>query len=118
MMRNKPSESKTPQQLAQAFITLFSGLYESKYGYSPQINRYTIKYPILDLLKDLSYTELLDLTEYYFTLETNHSILDLASNYTEIISLKKKIEEDVERRRQLRELTRIKVEKYRESYEQ
>lgn len=116
-MQEKPLSNKTPNQLAQEFITKFISLFKGKHGYVPSLNRYTAKYPIIDMMQDVSYNDLIEVLEYYFYLDIKHSIQDFSQSYTEIMALQQKVLEDAERRRKIRDRTRKMVKQYRETNE-
>lgn len=108
----KNSTTKTPSQLAQAAINVFSKSFAQRYGHTPNINRYTAKFNMMDILQGMSYEELVALIEYYFNISTNHSIQDFAANYDKLIELKQEAQKDAAARAKMREETRRRVEQF------
>src|SRR5687767_5536880 len=106
----------TIQQRANSMVDFFVLCYKQKYKRSPNINRYRCKYQLMDILKDFDDHYVQELLEYYFSLDgTEHSPSDFINNYTDIIDLRKQMEEDAEQRRRAREKTKQRVQEYRNS---
>ncbi len=92
-MAAKPA---TKKQLANGIVTAYNKSYESKFARKSPVNRYSETWNAFNLLEDYSYTEVLDIIEYFFSLNRkSYEIKDFFSNFSDLISGK----EESERRR-------------------
>ncbi len=108
------AKTKNDMQLAALIIDLFVVCYKEKYRLPPVINRATGKFPIADILKDISYENLIELVKYYFKIDTKHSFQDFTRTYHELVELKTETEKDALARKKTREETLRRVQQYRE----
>lgn len=91
--------AKSERQVVHGLLTLYSKLYEIKFGKKPAMNRYQEAWGFKDILFDYSEQEVKDILQYFFTL--NRSKYDLRtffSNFSALIEGK----QESERRRQER----------------
>jgi hypothetical protein len=99
-------------QQAQALLSLFIKKYAERYGTEPQLNRYRLKWGAVDFIDSVGYQRAKEITEYYLTLESNHSFEALLATFDKVGAAMDERREDNARRARLREETRRRVEEY------
>ncbi len=93
-------------QQAQALITLYVNQYERVYGHKPTINRYRIKWGMIDVIESVGYEKARVLLEYYFTCTATHTPENFMYTFDNLEAMLLESRADEERRRRLREETR------------
>lgn len=94
-------------QQANALLTKYLTLYDTKYGRKPTINRYKEKWAMKDVIESVGYPRAQELLEYYFTTgRTGHPLQWFFYNFDRLDETLKELGNDNEKRRQLREETK------------
>lgn len=108
---------KTEAQLAHMLLSDYASLYELKYKSKPTINRNKDTFGFKSMMYDLTYDEIVELLEYYFTLDINgHTLKHFYNNYDKYIEYQKEAKKDAADRRELREETKKRVEEWRKQH--
>lgn len=94
------------EQLLDYFISLF----EEKFNRRPDINRFQAKYRASDVVKDLSLNKAKELVDYYFHVKKKPDFNHFVYNYNDLLKAKERRDKDREKREQLRERTRKRME--------
>lgn len=97
-------------QQAQALITAYVKGYDRRYGFAPTINRYRVKWGMLDVIDSVGYDRAVRLINYYFDCEADHSPEHFMSTFDRLEQVMVESEADAKRRAELREQTRLRVE--------
>jgi hypothetical protein len=101
----------TVAKQANENINLFIKLYTDKYGQPPTFNRHRLKWAFQDMVKDLGNGEAKRVIEYYFeTKKIGHPVDQLLYRYDKLYNILTELDNDVENRAKIRELTKRKVE--------
>jgi hypothetical protein len=93
-------------QQAQALISLYLSLHEKIYQFSPTINRYRIKWGMVDVIDSVGYERARELLAYYFQCESSHTVETFLNSFDKLDAMLVESEKDAEKRRLLREETR------------
>jgi hypothetical protein len=101
---------------AHTLISFYQAQYQKQFGRRPVLNRNKLKYLIADILRDLSVAEVQKLISYYIKVEKEPSLISLCYEYTDILELMRKNENDSEERANLRRDTERRVMEFRERY--
>lgn len=92
-------------------MSLYQNLYKEKYGSSVTINKFREKWAMQDVIDSVGLSKAVELLEYYFSLpKSGHPLNFFYMNFDKIEKTKKDIDQDIERRRLLREATKRMVE--------
>ena len=92
-------------------IGLYLSLYKEKYNKVPTINKFREKWAMQDVIDSVGFDDAYKLLSYYFTLsKQGHPLQFFYLNFDKIEKVKNDIDQDVERRRLLREATKKMVE--------
>jgi hypothetical protein len=92
-------------------ITLYQNLYEEKYGKEIRVNKFREKWAMQDVIDSVGFDDAYKLLRYYFTLsKQGHPLQFFYLNFDKIEKVKNDIDQDVERRRLLREATKKMVQ--------
>ncbi|AXH66825.1 hypothetical protein SEA_STARPLATINUM_77 [Streptomyces phage StarPlatinum] len=100
-----------------ALITLYKRLYKKRYGIDSTMNSYSAQWNFQAILKlkDLSYQQLRDVIEYYFTCDANgHSIDTFFNKYMELNRMRLDLIRDAEKRKQIMAETAERVRRMEE----
>jgi hypothetical protein len=101
----------TTQKQAHAVISYYQKLFKKKYGYAPKINRYVEKWGMIDTIDDNGYEGTMELLDYYFTTGAEgHTLSNFYRTAHLLTASKMDAERDAERRRQILEETKQRVE--------
>jgi hypothetical protein len=98
------------QQQAQALITAYITSFEKYYGFKPSMNRYRVKWGMLDVIDSVGYDRAKELVEYYFTCEADHTPENFMGQFDRLEAIMVQSRQDAARRARLREETRKRVE--------
>lgn len=106
--------ASTANQKAYALITLYVKEYGAKYGAQPTgLNRHRDKWGFQDMVDDLGYENAQAVIKFYFTTgRVGHPLQFLLYNYEKLDVIRREMIEDEKKRLELREATRIRVEKW------
>jgi len=96
-------------QQAQALITAFINGYKERYGFALTLNRFKIKWAMIDVIDSVGYLKAKELIEYYFKCDADHSINEFLNTFDELDDMQKRQLADEEYRRKLREQTRRRI---------
>ena len=92
-------------------MSLYQNLYKEKYGSAITINKFREKWAMQDVIDSVGFNRAKELLEYYFHLTKHgHTIQFFLYNFDKIEKTKNDIDQDIERRRLLREATKKMVE--------
>ena len=92
-------------------MSLYQNLYKEKYGSAITINKFREKWAMQDVIDSVGLNKAVELLEYYFSLsKPGHPLNFFYMNFDKIEKTKNDIDQDVERRRLLREATKKMVE--------
>ena len=103
----------TAKQRPYILLSLYSSLFEKKYGRKPEINRHRDKWGFADMIDDLGMDRAREVIEWFFETEGNHSLRTLFSSYDRMSSEIQEESEDKQRLAQLRLATKDKVAEFR-----
>lgn len=103
--------SKEEAKQAYALVSLYIALYKSKYNKLPIVNRYREKWAMQDVIDTVGFDRAKQLIEYYFKCnKVGHPLNWFLYNFDKIDDVLLKSQQDVERRKELREQTKQMVE--------
>ncbi len=106
--------ANTLNNQAQGLLTLYTRLFENKYGYKPAINRYAHKYAMRDMIDQYGYERAKQIVEHYFNMsKQGHHIDWLLYNYEKIEEILQDIEKDNIERARIRMETKARVERFK-----
>lgn len=92
-------------------MSLYQSLYKEKYGSGITINKFREKWAMQDVIDSVGFSKAQELLGYYFSLsKPGHPLNFFYMNFDKIEKTKIEIQEDIERRRLLREATKKMVE--------
>jgi hypothetical protein len=94
------------QQQAQALLTRFIKGFESRYDWSPVINRYKSKWGMVDVIDSIGYPRAVELVDYYFKCEADHTVEGFFNTFDSLDKMQKDQEADAKKRARLRAETR------------
>lgn len=97
-------------QQAQALITAYVAGYERVYGAKPTINRYRVKWGMIDVIESVGYDKAKELITYYFTCDARHSPEGFMNSFDRLEEMMVESQQDAARRARLREETRRRME--------
>lgn len=101
---------------AHSLISEYQRLYEKKFGNKPIMSRNKLKYLLVDILRDLTATQIKSLMAYYIDIESEPSLMTFCYDYAELFEMRERNERDaMERKRLLRETER-RTKEFRERY--
>lgn len=120
MLRSRRQDNlvkKTESQLAHMLLSDYVSLYELQYKVKPSINRNKDTFGFKSIMHDLTYDEIVELLQYYFTLDVKgHTLKHFYNNYDKYIEYQIEAKKDAALRRELREQTKARVEEWRQKY--
>ena len=103
--------SKEDAKQAYALVSLYIALYKNKYNKQPIVNRYREKWAMQDVIDTVGFERSKELLEYYFKCsKVGHPLNWFLYNFDRLDDVLIKSQEDVERRKELREQTKSLVE--------
>lgn len=108
--------TKNDNDKAHSVMSFYLKCYNAKFGRHQVINRNKYKFQIIDILKDLTVKELLNLVDYYINNSRSPSLQEFVYDYDSIKLEKDQRESDKENRIALLRQTKIEVQKFRERY--
>jgi len=92
-------------------LTIYSALYEQKYGKKPRLNKYKEKWVMQDVLDSIGFDQAKDVLNYYFrTGKPGHPLNFFYNNFDRLEDMMIQINKDVANRARLLEQTRKLVE--------
>jgi hypothetical protein len=92
-------------------LTIYSALYEQKYGKKPRLNKYKEKWAMQDVLDSIGFDQAKDVLYYYFrTGKPGHPLNFFYNNFDRLEDMMIQINKDVANRARLLEQTRKLVE--------
>jgi hypothetical protein len=92
-------------------LTIYSALYEQKYGKKPRLNKYKEKWAMQDVLDSIGFDQAKDVLNYYFrTGKPGHPLNFFYNNFDRLEDMMIQINKDVANRARLLEQTRKLVE--------
>lgn len=98
-------------KLAYSLITMYTGLYKTRYGKTPTINKYREKWGMQDVLESIDYDRAKELLEYYFKLDrAGHPLQWFFYNFDKLDEAVRKRDVDTKRRDMVRLKTKQMVE--------
>lgn len=97
-------------------VSYFVKAYEKKFKSKPLVNRNKVKYPLLEMLKDMSQTEAKALIDYYVRAYSVPNLTDLAYRYDEVIEEQTVELRDLNLRKQLMTETKNSVQEFRRRF--
>lgn len=97
-------------QQAQALISAYVSGYEKVYGVKPIINRYRIKWGMIDVIESVGYDRAKSLLEYYFRCDAQHTPENFMNSFDKLDGMLNDSRADEARRARLREETRRRME--------
>lgn len=97
----------TLAKYAREAIALYVSLFESKYKRKPEMNRYSARYALSDIIDDIGMAKTKTVIEYYFkTDKPGHPFPWFLGNYEKLNKVYDELQEDARKRAKLREETR------------
>jgi hypothetical protein len=99
-------------QQGQALITAYVKLFDQYYGFKPTINRFRVKWGMMDVIDSVGYDRAMELLKYYFSCETDHSPERFMGSFDRLESVMVESEKDAARRAALRAETQRRVEEF------
>jgi hypothetical protein len=98
------------QRIAHALISKFISLFKEHHGYTVTVNRYSLKWGMLDVIDSVGPDRAYELLEYYFHTGTTHSLDHFYKTFDKLDINLSSISEDRIRRAKIRENTKRLVE--------
>ena len=106
-------------QQANALMTKYCALWKEKYGKAKVINRHKMKWAMMDFIESVEYDRAESILAYYFrTARPGHPLEWLMYNFEDLLDTMEKRAKDDEDRAKARELTKRRVEEWKERNEQ
>lgn len=103
--------SKEDAKQSYALVSLYMALYKNKYNKQPIVNRYREKWAMQDVIDTVGFDRAKELLEYYFKCnKIGHPLNWFLYNFDRLDDILLKSEQDVARRKELREQTKNLVE--------
>jgi hypothetical protein len=103
--------AKQDSQQAYTLVSLYISLYKSKYNKQPLVNRYREKWAFQDVIDTVGFDRSKELLEYYFKCnKTGHPLNWFLYNFDRLDDALVKSEQDTERRKLIRQNTKLLVE--------
>lgn len=92
-------------------LTIYTALYEQKYGKKPRINKYKEKWAMQDVLDSIGFEDAKNVLNYYFrTGKNGHPLNFFYNNFDRLEDMMIQINKDVANRARLLEQTKRLVE--------
>lgn len=101
---------------AHAIISYYQTKYMAKFGRKAIVNRNTLHWSIVNILKDLSSKEIMALIDFYIRTDKNPSLKTFCYDYDEIHERMNLEIKDLEKRKTLLKNTQKNVEDFRRRY--
>ena len=103
--------AKEDDKHGYALLSLYIALYKTKYNKAPVVNRYREKWAMKDVIDTVGFDRAKELLEYYFRCnKPGHPLNWFLYNFDRIDDNLSKTQNDFERRKMLREQTKMLVE--------
>ncbi len=103
--------AKDEEKQAYTLVSLYIALYKNKYNNQPRVNRYREKWAFQDVIDTVGFDRSKELLEYYFKCnKQGHPLNWFLYNFDRLDDALVKSEKDTERRKVLRQNTKILVE--------
>lgn len=93
-------------QQGQALITHYLKRYKAVYGFSPTVNRYRVKWGMIDVVDSVGYERAIELLDYYFSCDSAHTVEQFLNSFDKLDEMLVQSKKDEEKRQALREETR------------
>lgn len=93
-------------QQAQALISQYLKDYENRYSTVPVVNRFKVKWGMVDVIDSVGYATAKELITYYFKCDAEHNVQWFLNNFDDLLKMKTEQEADEKKRARLREETR------------
>lgn len=98
---------------ANELLNIYVANWENKYGKSPEINRYKVRWGFQDMATDLGIGRARKVIDFYFTTEKlNHPLQYLLYNYERLDRIMREVEKDEIDREELRRETEKRVKEW------
>lgn len=98
---------------ANALITLYIKLYTDKYEHAPKLNRYRERWGFQSMVEDLGYEKSQEVIRYYMRQNRpGHPVSHLLFNYDNMAEVIEELEQDNEKRAELRAKTEQRVKEW------
>jgi hypothetical protein len=99
-------------QQAQALVTYFIDAYKKANGFNiGTINRYKVKWGMVDVIDSVGYTKAKDLIDYYMTCDAKHTFEEFYNSFDRLDEMEATAREDAARRARLRRETKERMER-------
>jgi hypothetical protein len=103
--------AKEDAKQAYSLVSLYIALYKSRYNKQPIVNRYREKWAMQDVIDSVGFDRAKELLEYYFKCtRTGHPLQWFFYNFDRLDDVMVKSELDADKRKRLREQTKLLVE--------
>jgi hypothetical protein len=103
--------AKADPKQPYALLSLYEKLYSEKYSKVARLNKFKEKWAMQDVIESVGYDRARELLEYYFRVtKQGHPIQWFFYNFDRLDDMLIQSEEDMQRRRKLREATKKMVE--------
>jgi hypothetical protein len=102
--------AKEDAKQAYSLVSLYISLYRAKYNKAPVVNRYREKWAMQDVIDTVGFERSQKLLEYYFQCnKPGHPLNWFLYNFDRLDDVLFRLQEDAERRKKIREQTKILV---------
>jgi hypothetical protein len=102
--------SKEDAKQAYSLVSLYISLYRERYSKAPIVNRYREKWAMQDVIDTVGFERSKTLLEYYFKCnKSGHPLNWFLYNFDKLDETLSRLQEDVVRRKKIREQTKILV---------
>ena len=99
------------EKLPYILIGIYESLYKKKYNKKPRLNRYRDKWAMQDVIDTVGYDRAKELLDYYFKVnKPGHPLSFFFINFDKMDRVKKEVDDDIQNRKRLREVTKRRVE--------
>ena len=103
--------AKEDAKQAYSLVSLYIALYKSRYNKQPLVNRYREKWAMQDVIDSVGFDRAKELLEYYFKCtKSGHPLQWFFYNFDRLDEIMVKSELDADKRKRLREQTKLLVE--------
>ena len=103
--------AKEDAKQAYSLVSLYIALYKSRYNKQPLVNRYREKWAMQDVIDSVGFDRAKELLEYYFKCtKSGHPLQWFFYNFDRLDDIMVKSELDADKRKRLREQTKLLVE--------
>jgi hypothetical protein len=101
---------------AHSIISYYQTQYKSMYGKSAIVNRNKAQYSVINILKDLSVSQIKQLIDFYLKTDKYPNFISFCYEYDEVLIKMNEELDDLEIRRHLLDNTKKTVDEFRKRY--